>query len=321
MLKRIGKICIIAVVCLLVLAVLLVTAFPKVFWAVHNRNSERIQRAPRLEGQSDLEAAYGEDAHTAVAELHLPQTGRAAEEYVLFYPAEPEHSDKTYPVIVWGNGTANTYENYRAALVSLASYGFVVAGCRDSHMGGGETLYRMALDVKDLNTQKDSPLYGKLDTAHIGAAGHSQGACGAVNAATKFAQSKTLFTSLFTTSLPKLAMCADRKNMEFAYWKYDPSRISVPYFATSGTRFLDSLWIAPLASMEENFAALPSGIPAYLARQKGANHNIVGEYHGCGYLNAWFCYTLKDDQTAAQVFTGDAELARNTTRWTDFETK
>ncbi len=305
----------IIIVCLSILVVigLFLALFPKVFWAIHNHNTKNL-KVKLVEGKTDLEYAYGQDKICPVKKISLG-------DYVFIYPEELELSNQSYPIVVWGNGTANTYVNYEASLTSLASYGFVVVGCNDSNMGDGKTLYEMGLFARSLNDKKESIFYQKLDVKNIGVAGHSQGACGAVNAATKYEESKELFTSLFTTSLPKLEMCVDKKNMEFAYWKYDVSLIRVPYFATTGTMFLDSLWISTLKSIEENFAHLSEEIPAFMARQVGANHNIVNEYHGCGYFNAWFCYTLKNDSKAAQAFIGDKEIDKNTGRWKDFKAK
>ncbi|KIR03740.1 lipase [Lachnospiraceae bacterium TWA4] len=302
---------VIIIVSILAVIGLFIALFPKIFWAIHNHNTKNL-KAKLIEGKTDLEYVYGQDKICEVNKVFLG-------DYVFIYPKELESTSQTYPIVVWGNGTANTYVNYEASLLSLASYGFVVVGCNDSNMGDGKTLYEMGLFVKNLNTNKESIFYQKLDINHIGVGGHSQGACGAVNAATKYEESQTLFASLFTTSLPKLEMCVDKKNMEFAYWKYDVSLVDVPYFATTGTMFLDSLWISPLSSIKENFGQLSEKNPAFMARQIGANHNIVNEYHGCGYFNAWFCYTLKNDLKAAQVFIGDSELAKNKERWKDFQ--
>lgn len=308
--KKTVGILLLVVVCV----VLFLRLFPVVFWKCHAIATKALRVKP-VEGQTDLEYAYGQDQKEEVTYLETE------EGYTIMYPSSLENSNEKLPVVVWANGTGNGYTNYEAALKSLASYGFVVAGCDDTNMGDGSKLLEMAEFLMAQNKEKTSPLYGHLDTEHMGAAGHSQGACGAVNAVTKY-ENSDMFKSLFTTSLPKLSMCVDKKGMEFAYWNYDMSKISIPYFGNTGTRFLDGLWISPLSAMEENFAALPDHIEAYAARRIGANHNIVNKYHGCGYLNAWFCYTLKGDEEAAKVFTGeDPELFRNSKRWKDVMSK
>ncbi len=285
--------------------------FSPIFWWAHGIATQRL-RVKLIEGQNDLEYAYGQDLSQEV----LYET--TDEGYTIMYPADFVNSRELYPVVVWGNGTANTYRNYEPALRSLASYGFIVVGCDDNNMGDGQTLHDMAIYMKDLQNNPVSLFYGRLDVNKIGVAGHSQGACGAVNAATRFEDSGDLFASVFTTSLPKQEMCVDNEDYQFAYWQYDMSKITVPYFGNTGTRFLDSMWISPLESMKENYALLNPSIEAYCAREIGANHNIVNEYHACGYFNAWFCYTLKGDERAALVFKGEnPELLRNGSRWKD----
>ncbi len=313
--KTIGIILIV----ILVLAIGLIQLFPKLFWAKHAKDTEKLQ-ASLIQGKNEIEYAYSEDEKIPVITQHIQVDTDTAKEYVIYYPEELEINNTLYPVVVWGNGTGNTYINYEASLKSLASYGFIVIGCDHSDMGDGSTLYEMGLFARQLNDDPDSIFCSRINVDKIGVAGHSQGACGAVNAATKYPESSTLFASIYTTSLPKLEMCKDDDRYQFAYWAYDVSKISIPYFATTGTKFLDSMWISPLSSMQENFNQL-GDIPAYMARQKNANHNIVNEYHAAGYFNAWFCYTLLNDETAGQAFIGQQEIKSNTDRWSDFESK
>ncbi len=304
------RIVLIALVVLFALGYGAFRLYLKHMWAEHAENTKNLQ--VKLEkGVNDLEYTYGQDLYTEVSEYHQKITNGAASEYVFYYPKEIHGR---LPVVLWGNGTGNTYSNYEPALKSLASYGFIVVGCDDQNTGSGETLHDMAIYVKSTAQDEHHMLYGKIDTNHLGIGGHSQGACGAINALTRYEDIE--YQSLFTTSLPKLSMCRDKLTMKFAYWKYDPSAIDVPYFATSGTESFDSKWVAPLSSMVENAEALPDHVFHVRARQVGANHNIVNEYHACGYFNAWFCYTLKDDQKAGKIFAQDGELMTNP-RWVD----
>lgn len=297
----------IIIVCIVVFVLLFVKFFPTLFWKIHAISTKHLQ-VKLDKGKNDLEYEYGQDLYQDVSQIQR-------DGYTIFYPTNIEGK---LPIVVWGNGTGNTYVNYEPALKSLASYGFVVVGCEDDNMGDGQKLIEMAKYMISMEENSDFELYQHLDVSKIGVAGHSQGACGAVNAATK----EDIFVSLFTTSLPKLEMCVDKDNMKFAYWKYDMAKIQIPYFGNTGTRFLDSLWISPLDAMNTNFDSIPTGVEAYVARQIHANHNIVNEYHASGYFNAWFCYTLKDDTKAAKVFVGEnPELSYNSKRWKDFKSK
>ncbi|MCD8012418.1 MAG: hypothetical protein LUG99_04475 [Lachnospiraceae bacterium] len=302
--KKAGKVFMIIIICVAVLAVALI-GFMKLLSAKTEQENKAAMENLRVtlhEGINDLEYAYGQDCKAEIKEYHERVDSDSFSEYVVYYPAD---LSQNYPVVVWGNGSGGTYQDYEAALKSLASYGFIVIGNDDELTGSGKTIYEMGLYAEKLNTDPDSIFYGKLNTAKMGVGGHSQGACGAVNAATNYERSTELFSSLFTTSMPKIEMCVDL----FDYWAYDLSGVDIPYFMTSGTGDFDNS-VAPLSSMEENMRALPEDTVAVMARMTGSDHNIVGI--PCGYMNAWFCYTLKDDMAAAKAFVGDdAELLTN----------
>lgn len=254
-----------------------------------------------------MEYLYGQDLQGQIGEYHEDVDNDVFSEYVVYYPAG---LSERYPVVVWGNGTGGTYRDYEAALKSLASYGFVVIGNDSQNNGSGQEIYEMGLYAEKLNSDPDSIFCGRLDTARMGVGGHSQGACGAVNAATKFERSQELFSSVFPTSMPNIGMCVDR----FGYWAYDMSLVEMPCFLTSGSGPFDAGSVAPLSSVQENFQNIPEGVPAVMAIMAVADHNIVNKFNACGYMNAWFCWTLKGDEQAAQVFIGQEELAHNSGR-------
>jgi hypothetical protein len=94
-----------------------------------------------------------------------------------------------HPVITWGNGTNDQPEpdppscpqgscgNYKVLVTQLASHGFVVVASLSSQTARGNPLPQIAgVDwMIEENENPDSPLYHRLDIAHIGATGHSQG--------------------------------------------------------------------------------------------------------------------------------------------------
>lgn len=307
--KKVGKYLLIVLSCIIILAGIFLAFMKLLAWKVNQENQAALEalRVTLAEGVNDLEYAYGQDGVSPVKEYHEKVDSDAFSEYVIYYP---EDLDQRYPVVVWGNGSGGTYRDYEAALKSLASYGFIVIGNDDQLTGSGETIYEMGLYAERLNADPDSMFCGKLDATRMGVGGHSQGACGAVNATTKYSRSAELFSALFTTSMPRPEMCVD----QFSYWAYDPSELSIPWFMTSGTGEFDQS-VAPLSSLEAAMDTLPEDTPAVVARMTGSDHNIVGI--PCGYMNAWFCAMLKDDTTAGTVFTPGGELEQNTLRWQD----
>lgn len=94
-----------------------------------------------------------------------------------------------HPVITWGNGTNDQPEpnppgcpsgscgHYKTLLNQLASHGFVVVASLSSQTAKGTPLPQVAgVDwMVQENANPASALYHRLDLAHIGATGHSQG--------------------------------------------------------------------------------------------------------------------------------------------------
>lgn len=93
-----------------------------------------------------------------------------------------------HPVITWGNGTNDQPEpnppacgagcgNYKLLMNQLASHGFVVVASLSSQTAKGTPLPQVA-GVDWMISENENPasaLYHRLDVAHIGATGHSQG--------------------------------------------------------------------------------------------------------------------------------------------------
>lgn len=94
-----------------------------------------------------------------------------------------------HPVITWGNGTNDQPEpnppgcpsgscgHYKTLLNQLASHGFVVVASLSSQTAKGTPLPQVSgVDwMIQENSNPASALYHRLDIAHIGATGHSQG--------------------------------------------------------------------------------------------------------------------------------------------------
>jgi Chlorophyllase enzyme len=112
-----------------------------------------------------------------------PEAGEAEEDgtvprFTLFRPEDMKQSGLCHPVITWGNGTGSTPNLYGGLLKHLASHGFVVIGSNSTNVSRGEPKpMNVGIDwVLEQNADPESALYQRLDVAHIGATGHSQGA-------------------------------------------------------------------------------------------------------------------------------------------------
>ena len=99
--------------------------------------------------------------------------------YTLFRPATLE-AGKKYPVITWGNGTCAQPRLYVELLTHLASHGFIVIATNWRWVSSGVEMQRGLDFVLAENDNSKSALFGKVDTAKLGASGHSQGSLATV---------------------------------------------------------------------------------------------------------------------------------------------
>ena len=86
--------------------------------------------------------------------------------------------------------------------------------------------------------------------------------------------------------------------------------------AGDGVEGSSNVGIAPLFSLQDNYAAISDGVEKVMARRVGADHGDMLVYAD-GYMTAWMMYQLKGDADAAKVCVGeDAEILANT-NWQD----
>jgi hypothetical protein len=153
-----------------------------------------------------------------------------------------------------------------------------------------------------------SIFYRKLDVARIGAAGHSQGAGGTLNAtidagglitsAVTIALPDPIF---WTTPVPDMASFPSSIKIFFIRGVSDP-------LATEAAAMR---WYTPLRGV------------AVKAAQKDAGHNQVQfpDTRLTGYVTAWMMYTLRDDPYAGRAFFGSPAEIDGNAAWQDVARK
>jgi hypothetical protein len=116
--------------------------------------------------------------------------------YDVFHPTPFGAVGRRYPIISWANGTLFSLADYQELLEHWASHGFVViAGHTNSTAGGGT--HKTGIDWLVAQNGGANNIYaGRLDTAHIGAAGHSQGGGATIAAGAQKAGALALTTTL-----------------------------------------------------------------------------------------------------------------------------
>lgn len=105
-------------------------------------------------------------------------------DFMVFRPAELGTDGHCHPIVTWGNGTGSTPDLYGVLLEQLASHGFIVIGSNSPNVAQGDPP-PMVVGVEWLieqNADATSPYFGHVDTANVGATGHSQGGLATANA-------------------------------------------------------------------------------------------------------------------------------------------
>lgn len=249
----------------------------------------------------------------------------------IYGPSEPGLGGFKHPIVTWGNGTGASPHDYDHLLRHLASWGFVIVATRDPNTGTGVEIRDAARFMASENTQPDSPFFQTLDTARIGAMGHSQGATGVINA---MRDGGGAIRTAIAMALPAQAFCSDKLNCT------NPKKLrwgSVFYLNGS----LDVV-VSPsrqpkgqkgLQSNEAYYKATPDFLPKFWATLRGANHNDMmgqpdcgpvgptcanGVYGYLGYPTAWLMDQLQGNAEAHGVFVqGSGEIFLQKTNWTN----
>jgi hypothetical protein len=202
----------------------------------------------------------------------------------------------THPVVLWGNGTGASPANYDALLRHWASDGFIVAAADTRNAYSGKEMIGGLDWLVAQNSAAGSPFQGRVDTAHVAAAGHSQGGGGAMNAGGD----------------PRVGVTMPIEPSPYA----DIAALHGPMFLLSGS---DDVVVSP------TFVAKPTWqkatqIPAWYGELAGANHltpiNDGGAFRGP--TTAWLRAMLMGDDQATPLFTGPSCGYCADPIWTEF---
>ncbi|WBQ04434.1 poly(ethylene terephthalate) hydrolase family protein [Kribbella sp. CA-293567] len=207
-------------------------------------------------------------------------------DHTLYYPTGIASSSAVYPVVVWGNGTGASVDQYDEFLKHFASWGMVVAAANTGQSGSGREMLAGGKFLIAENSRPGSVFYRKIDTRNIGAAGHSQGGGGAIAAGAD----AMIKATLPVQPGPQGSVPALRGPSLFIAGQVD---VIVPSFYVKG-RY-----------------AWARNHPAVFAELKGSDHFFPGEtrIHAIGVGTAWFRYQLAGDTQAKAVFFGPRSSA------------
>lgn len=233
----------------------------------------------------------------------------------LVYPTNLGASGYDHPIVAWGNGTGGNCSDEAWSggsgpiLRHLASWGFAVVCVESPDTGFGTQIWAAVQWLIDQNGNPSSAFLGRLDTANVGAIGHSQGATGATNA--------TVLSGGVITSTVAIALVDPRRHNP-------PEQLPVfeevesPIFFISG--FTDDWATQP---WQLNYWERVAPSPAAKAALRSTGHFDVVD-RSRGYWTAWFRYTLADDPLARSAFVTSGgtqpEISTNPA-WTNWQSR
>ncbi|RJQ71018.1 acetylxylan esterase [Pseudonocardiaceae bacterium YIM PH 21723] len=203
----------------------------------------------------------------------------------------------SHPVILWGNGTGATPDNYLQLLQHLASHGFIVAAANTEQSGSGKEMLAGLDWVTGENSKPGSPYAGHVDLAHVGASGHSQGGAGTVQAGAD--------PRVVSTVPIEPGPGGDNGKLHGSvFWlagQFDlivlPILLVLPRYQQSGH------------------------IPAVYGELAGATH-LTPQGDGGGFrgpITAWFRYQLMGDAQARAEFVGQNCGQCGSKAWSNFQ--
>jgi hypothetical protein len=223
--------------------------------------------------------------------------------YTMFRPTDLTKNGPLFPVVTWGNGTGTTPSVYSFLLTRLASHGFIVIASNSMNVAQGNPppMLDGVTWVFQQNCDPSSPLYQHVDTAHVGATGHSQGAFATMTAGT---DPRIVATAPIEGSLPAML--------------HGPSLLLCGGMDTT----------VGCMGAQSAFSAI-AGEPLMYAELLAASHtswitDAITAQFGMGagspfvtVVTAWFRLFLMNDQSMKPMFYGPScTLCKDTATWT-----
>ena len=231
--------------------------------------------------------------------------------YDLYRPGNYASLGFQSPIVTWGNGTGGSPAQVSVLLRHLASYGFTVIASTLPNTGSGHEIDAAAHYLVTQNGVPASVFHGHLNVSEVAAVGASQGATGAVRAATS---DPALIKTVMTFSLPNPVWAAPNPDCPTAAdCTAHPDALTRPVFFVSTHGFFDSIIASP-ATEKSFFTSVTVHAALGIISDsdgKAADHASIEDpaYGGnpggfLGYATAWLEYQLRGNATAAGAFTG-----------------
>ena len=256
----------------------------------------------KFEYKGELEKKYAANGQYRVDTLTVPSSEERIRLFQFYFPTELKTTKRQWPVVIMANGTGIRASKYKAIFRHLASWGFIVAGNEDEWTWDGQSVDMTLNYLLRANDDERHPFYQRIDTAHVGLTGHSQGGMAVYTAATLFANSPRYKALCPLSATAKLI--GDSIGWSFL------AKVRAPMLMAGGCGNFDDKLGCPLQHMNQTYDSIMSA-PVLMGRIKGVDHGDVLP-RGDAYMTAWMRYWLCGDTIAAKCFLGNrAEIFGN----------
>lgn len=286
-----------------------------------------------------IEQKYFADGPWAVTAVeNFACCDRWGNAFDVWYPTDLGKDGFRHPVITWGNGTVAGPQDYAYLLKHWASWGFIVIATQLDATHTGEEILDGARFVVDADADPASIFHGKVAVGRVGAAGHSQGAAGAMLALIK---SEGLISVVIPVERPGQNECTTDGDC--------PSTATIPAGASvffingsdsglsKSTQSDDCVKDGAENELSNDcfYRMTPETVTKAWGTLIGPNHNDVqgqpdcssqslpaqllfcrnGVYGFLGYPTAWMMAWLQDDALARSAFAPEGEFFGQDANW------
>ena len=218
--------------------------------------------------------------------------------YIVVYP-ENFNARMKLPVVVWSNGTYVPPKSYEDLFSLLAQEGFIVVASTDSLLYDGSVVSGAIDFIIEQNDNPDSPLYRRVDTSRIGAAGHSLGGRSSINAAVKD---------------ERIGVVASIAGSNIESERVELQTPALFFAGENDTVIAPQLWVEPMYDACRG--------PAVYVSLKNAGHVACftdPELYAY-YISNWFYTWLYEDQELKEIFVPNGNMS-NDIRFADYKCK
>lgn len=223
----------------------------------------------------------------------------AGKTQVVFYSQSILNDSKTYPVLIFANGTGFDYKIYEKLLVKFAENGYIVVANNETMAADGSAQIASLDFIISENSNSDCVLYGKINTEKAAAVGHSQGGRSAVNAAAKDSRFDCVLSLAGSNYIEEAEI------------------LRTPALFMAGTKDMivnANKWVKPAYDVAK-------GPAVYVSLVDGVHTSCCTDPDTyTEYAIRWFDIWLKNDTQSKAIFKNGGELS-NDSAWTEFSCK